>query len=248
LNWAVNVKIRILLGASILLLSGQVGAAVITTYLDRASFETQLGSTVKDEYDLSLYGTGNNGLGSFTNSEMSAVLGETSYTATAHTDLNLVTPWLVGDGSYCAGCNGSFLLDFTGTSVGDTQGVYGVGFTMEFNYATTGSHYFWPVPDGVEGYHAFVTFGDDTTGDWELPLAAPIDFYSIHTSFWGITSEQKVKSIHIGLENGGISTFSTFRMDDLTIGSISPVPIPATVWLFGTGLIGLIGFSKRRKT
>ena len=28
---------------------------------------------------------------------------------------------------------------------------------------------------------------------------------------------------------------------------ISPVPIPAAVWLFGTGLLGLIGFSKCRK-
>ncbi len=27
----------------------------------------------------------------------------------------------------------------------------------------------------------------------------------------------------------------------------SPVPAPATVWLFGTGLIGLIGFARRRK-
>ena len=26
-----------------------------------------------------------------------------------------------------------------------------------------------------------------------------------------------------------------------------PVPIPASVWLFGTGILGLIGFSKRRK-
>jgi len=26
-----------------------------------------------------------------------------------------------------------------------------------------------------------------------------------------------------------------------------PIPIPAAVWLFGTGLLGLIGFSKRRK-
>jgi hypothetical protein len=27
----------------------------------------------------------------------------------------------------------------------------------------------------------------------------------------------------------------------------SAVPVPATVWLFGTGILGLIGFSKRRK-
>lgn len=29
--------------------------------------------------------------------------------------------------------------------------------------------------------------------------------------------------------------------------SVSPVPIPAAAWLFGTALIGLIGFGKRRK-
>ena len=28
---------------------------------------------------------------------------------------------------------------------------------------------------------------------------------------------------------------------------VSPVPVPAAVWLFGTALIGLVGFSKRKK-
>ena len=28
---------------------------------------------------------------------------------------------------------------------------------------------------------------------------------------------------------------------------ISPVPVPAAVWLFGTAMIGLVGFGKRRK-
>ncbi|MCW9025191.1 MAG: PEP-CTERM sorting domain-containing protein, partial [Gammaproteobacteria bacterium] len=28
---------------------------------------------------------------------------------------------------------------------------------------------------------------------------------------------------------------------------VSAVPVPAAVWLFGSGLIGLIGFSKRKK-
>ena len=28
---------------------------------------------------------------------------------------------------------------------------------------------------------------------------------------------------------------------------ISPVPVPPAIWLFGTGILGLIGFSKRRK-
>jgi hypothetical protein len=29
--------------------------------------------------------------------------------------------------------------------------------------------------------------------------------------------------------------------------SPSPIPVPAAVWLFGTALVGLVGFSKRRK-
>jgi len=29
--------------------------------------------------------------------------------------------------------------------------------------------------------------------------------------------------------------------------TLSPVPVPAAIWLFGTGLLGLIGFRKRRK-
>jgi len=30
-------------------------------------------------------------------------------------------------------------------------------------------------------------------------------------------------------------------------GTISTIPVPAAVWLFGSGLIGLIGFAKRKK-
>jgi hypothetical protein len=33
----------------------------------------------------------------------------------------------------------------------------------------------------------------------------------------------------------------------LDTGSVSAVPVPAAVWLFGTALIGLVGFGKRRK-
>ncbi len=38
--------------------------------------------------------------------------------------------------------------------------------------------------------------------------------------------------------------------DDVTFGSIepNPVPLPAAVWLFATGLAGLAGFAKRKKT
>ena len=41
-----------------------------------------------------------------------------------------------------------------------------------------------------------------------------------------------------------------FRVRDnptqITFGSASPVPVPAAVWLFGSGLVGLLGFSKKK--
>jgi len=42
----------------------------------------------------------------------------------------------------------------------------------------------------------------------------------------------------------GINTPAYFAMDDLN-GSPSTVPVPAAVWLFGSGLIGLIGIRRR---
>jgi hypothetical protein len=42
-----------------------------------------------------------------------------------------------------------------------------------------------------------------------------------------------------------------FKSQDFIRGSISPavssVPVPATVWLFGSGIIGLVGLARRKK-
>jgi hypothetical protein len=34
---------------------------------------------------------------------------------------------------------------------------------------------------------------------------------------------------------------------NISVAAPSAVPVPAAIWLFGTALIGLVGFSKRRK-
>jgi hypothetical protein len=46
----------------------------------------------------------------------------------------------------------------------------------------------------------------------------------------------------------GFSEFDGQNFDIYRISHISVVPVPAAVWLFGTALIGLIGFGKRRKS
>jgi len=34
----------------------------------------------------------------------------------------------------------------------------------------------------------------------------------------------------------------------VAIADLSAVPVPAAVWLFGSGLLGLVGVARRRKT
>jgi len=50
------------------------------------------------------------------------------------------------------------------------------------------------------------------------------------------------------MDNGAFSGFSTnFDFTSLTVTNVSAVPVPAAIWLFGTGLLSLIGVSRRKQ-
>jgi len=75
-----------------------------------------------------------------------------------------------------------------------------------------------------------------------------IDFYG-----WGVLDF--FSFVRLTDDGGeGLQTGITVGADIDAVGAISsappvnPVPIPAAIWLFGTALIGLVGFGKRRKT
>ena len=46
---------------------------------------------------------------------------------------------------------------------------------------------------------------------------------------------------------GLIVNFDIGSGNSLTVLSVSEVPVPAAIWLFGSGLLGLIGISRRKK-
>jgi len=215
---------KIFLLLTLLGFSGAASAALL--YNDRLTFESALSSSITDTYQDPAYSFIN------TDAEMSAVLGETQYTSTGFSDLNLVTGGAGGDMSYCSGCNGSFLLDFTSTSVGDSSGVFGVGFDV-----TSAQNVF--------GTYAYITFGNGTTENFLLPDAnADTGDY-----FWGVTDELMISSIHFGLIDGGTNTNNSIQrmaLDDLTIGGSASVPEPSTMFLFAIGLLGMAVSVKKR--
>lgn len=57
-----------------------------------------------------------------------------------------------------------------------------------------------------------------------------------YINFYGLSAFDTVKLS---------SSQNAFEADNLAVGN--PVPVPAAVWLFGSGLVGLVGFRRRAK-
>ena len=212
--WNGRVARRVAL-LSALVITTQVAVkaeAAATIHASRAGFEAELVSSFTDTY-----GVDSGYPGSFailSNAAMSAVAGQTKYTSTGFNNINIV-----GFGTYCAGCNGSFTLDFTSTSYTKNGGVYGAGLDIRNN---------------LNGFHdALVSFGDGSTSLYDLAEGS---------GFWGITSSAGISSISFG-PNGGTTQSGYFDIDNLTIGA---VPEPATWLLLVAGFV-MVGFGIRRR-
>jgi hypothetical protein len=211
-----------------LLVIADFALAASTVFGNRVAFESTLANIVLDDYEDPRYQVGD--LADVTyfdvhsNGSMNGIFGETSYTPTGWINTNVIGE-LNGNHYYCAGCNGSYLLDFTGTSVGTTSGVFGAGLDV------VGA-------ENPHGTHAFVTYGDGSTEDFIVPQV---------DAFWGITSNLLIKTIHFGLANGGTNTdldVQVMAMDNLTIGAA--VPEPTTVTLVGVFAAAAIATVRRR--
>lgn len=207
-------KALIVLGIALAVGATSVSAATVI-YNDRATFEAALGDYLVDDFNAAEYGVGDisNGdpLDIHSNAHMSGVLGETDFTSTGFNNWNFILRHADGDSDYCAGCNGSFQFDFGTTSYGDADGVYGAGYDIE---AST-------------QYYAYITYGDNTTENVNLA----------GRTFFGVTSDLSVKSIHTGLIDGGSTTSGYIELDNLTIGR---VPEPAMLSLLALGGLSLL--------
>ena len=60
--------------------------------------------------------------------------------------------------------------------------------------------------------------------------------------FWGFISDTPFTSVKLQGATG--TNQQSYQLDNMVY---SPVPVPAAVWFFGSGLIGLVGVARRKK-
>lgn len=219
--------------SSLLLILSATLVNATTIFYNQHAFNNKLGQKFIDDYESEKYQFVQN------DHDMSAVHNETKYIATGNPDTNIVSEPFLGDRVYCAGCNGSFLLDFTTTSLSDASGIFGVGINF-LNVDRVDDNAGDP-PITIPKYSAYVTFGNDLAENFILPSGPWPE-----THFWGITSTDGIKSIHFGFWDGMATQEGDFGLLDLTIGKHkSNVPEPNELMLL---CLGFIAIMFRRKT
>jgi hypothetical protein len=145
-----------------------------------------------------------------------------------------------------------------GVPTGDGETTRSINQTIAINWNTTGA---FPVIDITSiTVDTFVFAGPWTLGfntPYRVGLIPPgaineldsllfTPFGDIYDGLVGVAgnpiSSAVVTSAPAGLEPTIGSAFG-----DFIFAAAQPVPIPATIWLFGSGMLGLIGISRRKK-
>ena len=135
------------------------------------------------------------------------------------------------------GATGTFStanVDFSGLS----RDVVGVGF--------------WAMDLTVIGNEAIVldvTFSDSTSQSFDITLNGAATLTPIYFGLYSDDVMQSITGISLsGTDDTGITR--AWTIDDLTVVTVAAqvpeVPVPAAVWLFGSGLIGLVAVGRRK--
>ena len=160
-----------------------------------------------------------------------------------------VTGWTFSDGNGSdlrdvGTCESPCVIANTGTWAGFKNLFDGGAGTISQSIATTiGTNYL------IELFLADNSFETGTvTASFGSTLGVSVTGADTSTTYSGYSFTHTATSTLTDFIFGGTVTSGTFFIDDVSIDvSPSAVPVPAAVWLFGTALIGLVGFGKRNK-
>jgi hypothetical protein len=95
--------------------------------------------------------------------------------------------------------------------------------------------------DGPVGTGTLRVFNSDGLFDTQDVSYGSMGYGLDKTFFGWTTTDTFFTALEFSIEDSG----NYSAVDNIQFGSV--VPIPAAVWLFGTALIGFVGYSRRRK-
>jgi hypothetical protein len=140
----------------------------------------------------------------------------------------------------------------TFTNGGDGETTRTIGETVPINWDTTGA---FPTIQIVSITADALDFTGSWAADFESPYTVGLIPVGVNTeissSLTGPQEDIYDAAIGTAFAVSAPPAFTplpepTF-FGEFTFSAASAVPIPATVWLFGSGLLGLIGISRRKK-
>jgi hypothetical protein len=212
-----------LLGALCMLVLSVSANAAIVTYTDEASFLTALsGPTSTLDFD-------STGVGTLIPSGDS--LGGITFT------YNI------------SGLDMKVVNDFDTTSPNNYLGLNDAG---NFDLFIAGDEFSMSFASPVNAVGLYIVSGDPlVAGDVSLDTSAGSALNSAAVDvtlgdgfayYIGLISDTAFSSADLTFDATAVEAF-LYSVDDITT---SAVPLPGAIWLFGSGLIGLIGLSKRR--
>lgn len=205
--------------ACLAVVSFNVNAAVIT-YSDETQFLNAVGSTAFENFE-------------------SMETGIVHQTTIATDNFTVDTTPLNNGTSYIyIGNAGASPTDGVNSLVAGSD--TGDGFTLNFDMAFPILAVGFDLTDAGET-SGVISFQNNLGDNIEI-LSSPPYLDSGNTIFWGVNSDTAFTSFSL------IKTqlWDGIGIDRMYFVAASPVPIPAAIWLFGSGLIGLAGLARRK--
>jgi len=114
-------------------------------------------------------------------------------------------------------------------------------FNVTFELLFSGGHYFWQGTSPM--LFSFNTTGGPTTLDFVVPLIGPL---TDQTLCVGAAAALGVRDCGPQGGEGNFASLTTAQFPQVQLLSTTVTPIPATLPLFGTALVVLAGFGRRR--
>ena len=93
---------------------------------------------------------------------------------------------------------------------------------------------------------------DFTAGSFGTAGAGGIEFSFLNLAFIALAPPSTVLDVGLGpfgdwlYDDGSVELDVTYQGSTVTV--VNPIPIPGAVWLLGSGLLGMVGLKRRRKS